>query len=169
MSKSSLKVTADFTKDFNDIVKKFKNDAVLVGVPEVKANRKNDEEGEKEPINNAALLAINQFGSPINNIPPRPVMTIGIKNAQAEIAEQFKQAAKNALSKGLEALSIYYNRAGIIASNAIKKAINSQEGIAAPSEATLEARESKGFKGTKALIVTGQLRNSITYIVKGES
>jgi hypothetical protein len=164
MSKPSLKVTADFTKDFNDIVKKFKNDAVLVGIPEVKSNRK-IEEGE-EPINNAALLAINQFGSPMNNIPPRPVMTIGIKNAQAEIAEQFKQAAKNALSKGLEALSIYYNRAGIIASNAIKKAINSQEGIAPPSASTLAARESKGFKGTKSLIVTGQMRGAITYVLR---
>ena len=34
------------------------------------------------------------------------------------------------------------------------------------SDATLETRESEGFKGTKALIVTGQMRNAITYVVK---
>lgn len=163
MSEPTLKVTADFTENFNKIISKFKRDAVLVGIPEAKTERKND-----EPINNATILAINEFGSPVNNIPPRPVMAIGIRNAQAEIAEQFKQAAVGALTKGLAALPIAYNRAGIIASNSIKKAINSQEGIEPPSDATLKARESRGFKGTKALIVTGQMRNAITYVVKGE-
>lgn len=163
MSAPKLTVTEDFTEEFNSIIKKFKKDAVLVGIPEQDTTRK-----ENEPINNATLLAINNFGSPANNIPPRPVMQIGIKNAQGQIAEQFKQAVINSLKQGVSALSTYYNRAGIIASNSIKKAINSQEGIQGPAEATLEAREAAGFKGTKALIVTGQMRNAITYVVKGE-
>lgn len=163
MSKPSLVVTEDFTENFNQIVKQFKRDAVLVGIPEADTERKED-----EPITNAAILAINEFGSPLNNIPPRPVMAIGIRNAQDAIAEQFKLAAQGALSKGLAALPVAYNRAGLIASNSIKKAINSQEGIEAPSDATLAARAAAGFKGTKALIVTGQMRNAITYVVKGE-
>lgn len=163
--KATLKVTSDFTKQFNEIIDKFRYDKVLVGIPSENSDRSQQEQDEG-PITNAALLAINEFGSPLNNIPPRPVMAIGIRNAQDEIAEQFKLAAKNALSQGLKALSIYYNRAGLIASNSIKKAINSQEGIEAPSEGTLRARRSKGFKGTKALIVTGQLRNAITYVVQ---
>lgn len=162
-AKPSLTVTSDFTEDFNAIIKKFKQDAVLVGIPESDAAREAD-----APINNPTLLAINEFGSPVNNIPPRPVMAIGIKNAQPEIVAQFKAGAQQALSKGFAALSVAYNRIGIIASNSVKKAINSQEGIDPPSEATLAARESKGFKGTKALIVTGQMRNAITYVVKGE-
>lgn len=163
MSAPKLTVTNDFTDKINEIVKKFRRDAVLVGIPAEDTQRK-----DGDPINNSTLLAINEFGSPINNIPARPVMAIGIKNAQDEIAEQFKQAAKNALSKGLSALSTYYNRVGIIASNSVKKAINAQEGFDPPSEATLAARKAKGFSGTKALIVTGQMRNSITYVVKGE-
>lgn len=163
MSKPSLVVTEDFTENFNQIVKQFKRDAVLVGIPEADTERKED-----EPITNAAILAINEFGSPLNNIPPRPVMAIGIRNAQDAIAEQFKLAAQGALSKGLAALPVAYNRAGLIASNSIKKAVNSQEGIEAPSDATLAARAAAGFKGTKALIVTGQMRNAITYVVKGE-
>lgn len=163
MSQPKLVVTSDFTEQFNKIIKGFKRDAVLVGIPEQKTERKED-----QPINNATLLAINNFGSPKNNIPPRPVMEIGIRNAQKEIAEQFKLAAVKALKQGLSALTVYYNRAGIIGANSIKKAINSQEGIDPPSEATLIARAAEGFKGTKALIVTGQMRNAITHVLKGK-
>lgn len=162
--KPTLTVTADFTEEFNEIVKKFKRDVVLVGIPEEDNERQDD-----APIGNAAILALNEFGSPANNIPARPVMQIGIRNAQDAIAEQFKKATVEALSKGVSALSPAYNRIGIIASNSVKKVINSQEGIAPPSEATLAIRKSKGFKGTKALIVTGQLRNSVTYVVAGET
>lgn len=164
MSKPYLKVTSDFTAKFNETVKAFKNDAVLVGIPETEAQR--SAEGEDTPINNAALLAINEFGSPANNIPARPVMSIGIRNAQDPIAEQFKKAAQMALKVGLKAIDTYYERAGIIAANSIKKAINSQEGIDPPAPATLAARKARGFKGSKALIVTGQMRNAITSVVK---
>lgn len=162
--KPTLTVTSDFTEDFNTVIKKFRRDEVLVGIPEETAERR-----ENAPINNATLLAINNFGSPANNIPARPVMQIGIRNAQNEIAEAFKVGAKSALSKGVSSLPNTYNRVGIIASNSVKKAINSQEGIEPPSQATLQAREASGFKGEKALIVTGQMRNAITYVVRGES
>lgn len=164
----TLTVTTDFTKDFNNILKKFKRDAVLVGIPETEAARKPDAENPT-PINNATLLAINEFGSPANNIPARPVLKLGIRKAQPEIIEAFRDGAKRALSGGRDALSYAYNRAGIVASVSVKKVINSQEGIKEPSDATLLARKRRGFKGTKALIVTGQMRNAITYVVKGES
>lgn len=167
MKKPTLKVTADFTKDFKRLMRKFRHDVVLVGIPQDEAPRENGENDEN-PINNATLLAINNFGSPVNNIPARPVMEIGIKKAQPEIIKAFQNGAQKALSGGTGALSQAYNRVGIIASNSIKKAINSQEGIEPPSKATLAARESAGFSGKKALIVTGQMRNAITYVVKGE-
>ncbi len=159
MSKPYLKVTEDRTEEFNAMIKSFKNDNVLVGIP---ADENSREEG---PIGNAAILAINELGSPINNIPPRPAMAIGIRNAQEDIAEQFKKAVKQSLKVGLSALQVYYERAGIIASTSVKKVINSQEGLAPPSEATIASRRSAGFKGTKALLVTAQMRNAITYVV----
>lgn len=161
MSKVYFKVTEDFTDQFNEIVNRFKKDEVLVGIPQAEAAREDD-----QFINNATLLAINNFGSPANNIPPRPVMSIGIKNAQDEIAEQYKLAVQKAWKEGPEALDQYYERAGIIASNSIKKAINTGEDIKPPAESTLKARKSKNFAGKKALIVTGQMRNAITYVVK---
>lgn len=164
MSQPKLTVTTDFTEDFNRIIKKFKRDSVLVGIPEDETARKDKD----APVNNATLLAINNFGDPKNNIPARPVMEIGIRKAQDEIAEAFRKGAVEALSKGFPALVVAYNRAGIAASVSIKKVINAQEGIEPPADATLRIRKNRGFKGTKALIVTGQMRNAITYVVKGE-
>lgn len=163
--KPTMTVSKDFTENFNAIIKRFKNDVVLVGIPEDTSQRE-----DSDTINNATLLAINNFGSPAQNIPPRPVMAIGIRNAQEEIAEQYKQAAVQSLKTGFQALDTYYNRAGIIASNSIKKAINDQEGFDPPADATIYAREHRKptpFKGTKALIVTGQMRNAITYVIGG--
>lgn len=160
--KPTLTVTKDFVDGFNNTINKLKKDKVLVGVPEDGANR-----SVGDNINNASILAINHFGSEANNIPPRPVLTIGIRLAQEEIAEQYRLAAAAALEQGPRALDTYYNRAGIIASNSVKKVINDQTDIAGPAESTLDARAARGFKGTKSLLVTGQLRNSITYVVRG--
>lgn len=161
MSVKPTLVVQDFTENFNAIVKKFRKDAVLIGIPEDDTKREED-----SPISNAALLAITNFGSPHNNVPPWPVMAIGIRNAQDAVAEQFKLAAQKVLTGGLSALEIAYERVGIIASNSVKKAINSQEAAPPLAEETLAARKSDGFKGTKRGIVTGQMRNAITYVVK---
>jgi len=162
--KPYLQVTSDFTKDFEKLMKSFKNDEVLVGIPESDSPRQGDE------INNATLLAIMNFGSEDNNIPAWPVMAIGIRDAQEQIAEEFKKAVTGSLKAGLSAVTKYYERAGIIASNSIKKVINAQEGVPSgrPLKETLIARKRDGHKGNKYWIVTGQLRNAITYVVKGD-
>jgi len=162
MKKAALTVTKDFTDDFNKLIKSFKNDNVVVGIPQSDKPRKDEED---DTINNAALFAMANFGSAANNIPPWPIMAIGIKAAQAQIAEEFKKAAASALTTGLAALDVYYKRAGIIASTSIKKVLNSQQGIpeGRPLQSTLDAR-TKG--GNKYWLVTGQMRNAITYVVQ---
>lgn len=170
MSKPTLKVTSDFTTKFNAIIKKFRHDAVLVGIPEEDDDRKN---AAGETIGNAALLALTEFGSPLQNIPPWPVMGIGIRNAQEEIAAEFKKAAQLSITavlrglNGTDILSNYYERAGIIASTSVKKTINAQEDAPDLAPSTLASRKSAGFKGTSRGIVTGQMRNAITYVVQG--
>lgn len=163
MSEPFLKVTSDFTAEFNETIKRFKRDAVLVGIPEEETGRK---EGE---INNATILAINEFGSEDAGIPARHPMSTGITLAQDAIAEELKKGAQAALTKGFSALDTYYKRAGFIASSSVKKVINDQTDFVPLSESTLAARRSKGFKGTKALIVTAQTRNAITFVIKGGS
>lgn len=168
--KPTLTVSSDFTQQFNQLIKRFRNDSVLVGIPEEKSERMDNGDGEQ--INNATLLAIANFGSPQRNIPPWPIMSIGIRNAKDDLAEEYRKAAITSLKTGFDALDTYYNRAGIIASNSIKKVINQQEQIPdnKPAEATLEARKNRKptpFKGTKYWLVTGQMRNSITYVIGG--
>jgi hypothetical protein len=158
MSKTYIKITKDFTKQFNDIIGKFKHEAVLVGIPESKGTR------EDGPISNAALLAINNFGSPELNIPAWPIMSIGIRAAQKDIADQFKLAAQNALKRGISAIDQYYDRVGIIGSNAIKQVIGDQTDAPVLADSTLRARMYAGFKGDKRLLVTSQLRNAITFV-----
>lgn len=163
--------TVDRTRELKATLDSFKNDAVLVGIPEETPERKPTKPGDPQPqINNATILAINEFGSPLNNIPPSFPMTTGIFIARDAVAEEFRKAAVSALTGGLKALQTYYERAGTIAANSVKKVINDQIGFDPPSAATLKARKyltKTGFKGTKRLIVTGQLRNAITYVLSG--
>lgn len=170
MAGPTLTVTSDFTERFNEIIKKFKNDSVLVGIPADNTERKPDADGKMPAINNATLLALANFGSPMNNIPAWPIMQLGITRAQAAITEQFKLAAKRGLTIGFEAVDQAYERAGIIASTSIKKVINDQEGVppGRPNEGTLDSRKRAGFKGQKYWLVTGQMRNAITYVIKGK-
>jgi hypothetical protein len=159
MSGVYLRVTKDFTKQFKTCIDDLKKDVVLVGVPASDTAR----DGE---INNATLLVINNFGSPKNNIPPRPIMEIGINNAKDDIAKQFANAAEAILKDGPGAQDKYFERVGIIASNSIKQVINDGSQIKKPSETTLNIRRANGFKGIKALLVTGQLKNAITYVLR---
>lgn len=164
------KVTSDFTKKFNETISRFKKDAVLIGIP-AEDNERQGKEGFKEegPLGNAAILALNHFGSEEAHIPPTDVLGTGIKKAQEQIAEQFKVCAKTALTKGPSVLATYYERAGTIAANACKRVITQQDGFKPPAPATLEARKyltQEGFKGKKRLLVTGQVRNAITYVVR---
>lgn len=157
----------DFTDGLSKAVKSLQTSRTLVGVPAEESTREKDAESGEQPINNASILFINEFGSADANIPARPVLSIGIRKAQKAIAEEYKKAAQAVLKKNnVGALGVYYERAGIIASNSVKKVINDQEGLAPISERTAAGRKAEGFAGRKALLVTGQLRNSITYVVK---
>lgn len=187
--KPSLEVI-DRTQELMARIKMYKNDDVLVGIPASDTGRNEAVKGT--PINNATLLFINNFGSPVNNIPPRPVMEIGIALAQHEIEVEFKAMLQRSLKQGLTSLAPYFNRIGMIASSSVKRVINEQIGIEGPSDTTLAIRRSGGFHnwlkfganhdalsfrnkdvksvggfmGTKALIVTGQMRNAITWVTK---
>lgn len=164
--KPTLTVTKDFTKDLFELVGRFKKDSVVVGIPQADDSREN-EDGE---IGNAQILAMNHFGSEANNIPPRQPLFTGIRNAKEDIAIQFKKMAQVALKKGLSSLNQGYERAGMIAANSVKQVINTQEDIVPPAESTLSARKyltKTGFKGVKALLVTGQMRNAITSVLRG--
>ncbi|MEN6629824.1 MAG: hypothetical protein ABFC42_09275 [Sulfuricella sp.] len=161
---------------------------VLVGVPDSTTGR-TDGEG----MNNATLAYIHDNGSPAANIPARPFMRPGIKNAEKPIASQMKKAATATLDGKQKEADKALNKAGMVASSSIKEAITDGEGFEALAPGTIASRNrsrgtasrrdseksylemlSNGMSpadaqeaaGIKPLINTGSMRNSITYVVR---
>jgi hypothetical protein len=160
------------------------NKDVLVGIPDQTTERKPDDDDDG-PVNNATLGYIHEHGSPANNIPARPFLIPGVKDAHDEVEHRLKKAANLALDGNLSAVDAQLSMAGQEARDSVKAKINSGD-FEPLADATLEARARKGRKGAKAelasrragnapstalakpLIDTGQLRNSITYVVRGK-
>jgi hypothetical protein len=174
---------ADNVKKFLQGIEMLTETSVMVGVPADKDARKSGE------INNAALAYIHDKGAPEANIPARPFMQPGILAVKGLIQKEMLNASKAAL-KGAKSVESYLNRIGIIATRSIKDQIT--KGIPPPlAESTIRGRIAR-VKGKKRrqkiddalaagtptsrqggaegiftpLVVTGALRNSITYVLR---
>lgn len=143
-----------------------KND-VLVGIPDEKAPRSEEEaEAQKgEPINNATIGYVSEFGSPTANIPARPHLMPGIESVKDKIEAHLKKGALGALEGSPDAAEIALEKVGVVASSAVKAKIT-EGGFAPLAPATLKQRRARGRTGEKPLSDTGQYRNSITYVVR---
>ncbi len=175
-----LSVKVDRVGSVLKAIKSLAERDVLVGVPDPKTDRKSG-----EPITNAQLAYIHDNGSPVNNIPARPFMRPGIKDAQDKIDLRMKKAAEAALSGSPSGVDNELASAGLVAQNSIKSKINSGDFVPL-ALSTLRARAARGRKGAKAelesraagnppnpenarpLIDTGQMRNAITYVVRNK-
>lgn len=153
-----IKITVDKVVAVMKNISKLERARVYVGIPAAQNARLDDES------NNATLGYIHEFGSPARNIPARPFLIRGVKAVQDKTIGILGEGAKNALENGSIESSL--TKVGIVASNSVKNTINTADGFAPLSDATLLARAKRGVKRTKPLVDTGQLRNSITYIVK---
>lgn len=154
----SFKVITDKVASVLKNIKQIENARVLVGIPQEENSRSDD------PMGNAGIGYVQEFGSPAQNIPARPFLIPGIQAIQDKTAEILKDGASKVLDNGTMIASL--TKAGIVAQNSVKAAITKGEGFAPLAESTLAARKRSGAKGTKPLIRTGQLRNSIVFIVK---
>lgn len=137
---------------------------VLVGVPAEKALRK-PEDGEKDPPNNAAIGYWMENGVPEANIPARPWLGPGIATVQKDINARFEACAKGVLDGLPVSVDRTLNIVGLMAQNAVKSKIDNGPFIPL-SPRTLAARRRRGRKGDKPLIDTGQLRASVTYVIR---
>lgn len=165
MADSGARLTKNAMPNLLAAVHALTTSRVAVGVPAVQALRR-PEPGEKgAPANNAMLAYIHENGCPAARIPPRPFLRPTIKMLRGDIASHFKQIAQNALKGRLGAVERGYHILGLKVSTAVKMKINT--GPFQPlSSVTIERRRARGRTGTKPLIDTGQLRNSITYVIK---
>jgi hypothetical protein len=156
-----VKVKKDFTKDLIQTMRGMSAQRVLVGIPQEKDPRKGD------PIGNAALAYIHENGSPAQNIPARPFLVPGAKEASEKAPAILKASAIEALS-GFDPkkLDQGLNRVGLHAQSVVKQRIQNQVGFEPLKKGTLSARKRKGFQGEKALIRTGEMMNSIKYVIR---
>ncbi len=137
-------------------IKELKKIDVLVGIPQEEAGR------EQNDITNAELLYIHTNGSPANNIPPRPVVEPAIQDSKEEIGTLLKEAILKALEGDTDGAMAGMERAGTQGENAVKGWFtNPKNNWAENAESTKKRKGS-----SKPLIDTGQLRKSITHVVK---
>jgi len=166
----AVTIVKDRLKEVQATIKALAAKRVLVGIPGDMDTRKR-EPGEKgEPIGNAALGYIQDRGSPAANIPARPFLMPGVQSVRAEIAGRFEGAARGALAGKSANIEQTLNAVGLIASSAVKKVFDAQgPGWEPLKPGTLAGRKRRGRTGTKILLDTGQLRNSITYVARDAS
>jgi hypothetical protein len=189
MAEKRVEITKDnFFKVFEALTS-LTGKSVLVGIPEDENKREDD-----GAINNAALGYIHEFGSPEANIPARPFLIPGVKNAEPDTARELRKAAEEALNGDMKLADRALNRAGILAVNEVKRVIQSNIPPPLQPETVARRHKSRGTKsmrdsekvyldlvakgtdpeaaqteaGIVSLINTGQLRNSITYVIRGK-
>jgi len=163
MPKSGLKTVSDKMADLSKGLKSLTGLDVLVGVPAEEATRDN-EYGDPQ-ITNAALAYIHDRGAPEANIPARPFMTPGIVAVKDKINSRFEAAARAALRGDTGSVQNNLTAAGLTAQSSIRAVINA--GPPPPlSPRTIANRKARGRISEKPLVDTGQLRNSINFIVR---
>lgn len=153
---------------------------VLVGIPQQKSSRRSGE------VNNAELIYIHTNGSPLRNIPKRPVIEPAImaEDNKARIMTQLEAAAQAELAGDHDLAIEHLNRAGMIGSTAAKRWFTDPRNGWPPNKrATIlrKLRKLQGKRKTAALaalnagnldavdtplIDTGQLRRAITFVVE---
>ncbi|WP_079218927.1 hypothetical protein [Herbaspirillum robiniae] len=138
---------------------------VLVGIPDSAPERRTDESGEPTPPSNAVIGYIQETGSPANNIPPRPFLVPGVAEVQDAISTRLGKAASAALAGDKDGAEVQMGRAGLQAQNSVRARINN--GVMPElKDSTIANRLRRGRTGTVPLIDTGQLRNSIIYVIR---
>ncbi|MCA8249257.1 hypothetical protein LGN12_19020 [Burkholderia multivorans] len=134
---------------------------VLVGIPDSTAGQK--EHGE--PISKAEIGYILENGSPANNIPPRPHLVPGVEEARPKFEPKLRKGVEAALDGDLEKVNRSLNSAGLVTVPVVQNKINSNIPPEL-AESTLEARRRNGITTEKTLVVTGEYRNAMTYVIR---
>lgn len=146
------------------MLKEMKQNEVYVGITDDTTER---EEQQTKEITNAELLFIHTNGSPIRNIPPRPVIEPAIRNDKDRLSRMMKQAAQLFLKGDKQGAINQLRKVGMRGQN-VSRAwfLNPENGWPPNSPAVQAAKMRKGANIPRPLIDTGELRKSITYFVR---
>ena len=151
---------------------------VMVGIPDSTAGRKTG------PISNAAIGYIQEHGDPAHNLPARPFLVPGVSKIAGKAADILGNGARKALDGDRQGAAAALVTAGLLAQNSARATLTAGEGFAPLSPMTIEGRARRGQKrakralkamaaggvadpgDVKPLIDTGQLRTSLTFVVR---
>ena len=112
----------------------------------------------------AHSLYIQEHGSPLWQIPPRPVLEPAIEDKKAPIAKQLREAAKAAIDGNLQGAENRLHMAGMVAENAAKGWFEDPKNGWPPNSPKTIAR-----KGSDSpMIDTGEMRKAITHVIREE-
>ncbi len=153
-------ITKDKLPELQKRIEALANKRVLVGVPAETDPRK-----DNAPITNAALAFIHNYGSHARNIPPRPFLLPGLEPVMPSLAAGLRRAAQAAVNGDDGDVDRRLHMVGMAAQNAVRRYITTADFIPL-KPATLAARRARGVSRTRPLIDTGQLRMSITYVIR---
>lgn len=175
--KSGVSIRLDTAQSILDALKAIGKKEVLVGIPE------EDSQREDVPFGNAGIGYLNEYGSPAQNIPPRPHLQPGVKSSEGQTVPLLKEAAKHALDGNMSSAERSLNQAGTVAVNGVKRYMTIA-GFTPLADSTVAARARRGRKGAavelesraagnaldnanaRPLIDTGQYRRAITHVVR---
>lgn len=138
--KSGVTTRVDNAKAILDALRSLTKKDVLVGIPS------EDSERDDVPFGNAGIGYLNEYGSPEQNIPPRPHLAPGVKSAEEQTVPQLKAAAQAALDGNASGAERALNRAGTLAVNGVRRYMTIT-GFTPLADSTVEARARRGRKG----------------------
>ncbi len=165
MAKPGVTMTKDAFDDVLKQIRALTKQEVLIGVPDENAGRQPEQGEKEEPISNAEIGYVMEFGLPEKNIPARPHLVPGVADAQEKLGDVLEAGAMKALAGDKQAVDTALNKAGLVGQNSVRNKIT--EGPFIPlSPKTLADRKRRGRTGEKPLIDTGQYRNAVTYVVR---
>lgn len=128
---------------------------VMIGIPDDAADRKDG------PVSNAELLFIHTNGSPVNGIPPRPVLEPAMKQHKDQVSALLKKGIDQALKGNVAGVLPAMEAAGLGGQNIARKYFTESNGWPANAPQTVERKGS-----SRPLIDTDEMRKSITYVVR---
>lgn len=163
--KVNVTVTRDNMAKVVEAIEQLATSRVMVGVPAENAFRSQEPGEPKPPPNNAELAYIHEFGEPTAHIPARPFLVPAITAMQPEAIERLKKTAEYAVNGRPDAVNKSFHALGLRAQAAVRRKITDGpfQQLAAY---TIKKRLERGRTGTKPLLDTGKLRNSIIYAIR---
>lgn len=161
MSKDGVIVTKDRTGDLVKMINLLSKKDILVGIPSTATERN----AKGTPANNALIGYVMENGSPKKNIPARPHLVPGVREAEPKFLPHLKKAAEAALQGNGAEVDRRLHMAGQVAVNSVKAKINSNIPPVL-ADATLAARKRRGVTRENTLVDTGNYRDSTTYVVR---